>query len=193
MTAGPSSSFSRQNHDLQNQAIKSLFAQNPKIPSCPRIPPSMVVEPKEGLTQIVKIREAWAPFPEEAAKVTDGVVRRVQRERSGLRRFSEHANRDDAESDAINNNGNDGEEDQCNAEVNHCNISFIVVYIMLSKRILEIITCFQTNLFRPIKMRLLQNEEAIILRNTFHKFYSRNRSDFYQINHRNHGITIFQR
>ena len=196
MTAGPSSSFSRQNHDLQNQAIKSLFAQNPKIPSCPRILPSTVVEPKEGSTQIVKVREAWAPFPEEAAKVTDGVVRRVQRERSGLRRFSEHSNRDDAESDAINNNGNDGEEDQCNAEVNHHNITAIVVwlvYIMPSKRIHEIVTCFQTIRFRPTKMRLLQNEEAIILRNTFHKFYSKNHSDFYQINHRNHGITIFQR
>ena len=131
MTAGPSSSFSRQNHDLQNQAIKSLFAQNPKIPSCPRIPPSTVAEPKEGSTQIVKVREAWAPFPEEAAKVTDGVVRRAQLERRGLRRFSEHANRDDAESDAINNNGNDGEEDQCNAEVNYYDILAIFVWLVI--------------------------------------------------------------
>ena len=107
MTAGASSTFSRQNHDLQNQAIKSLFAQNPKIHSSPQIPPSTTKQPNEGSVQVVKVREAWAPLPEEAAKLTEGVVRRVPRERSN-----------DAENDAINNNGNEGEEDQRKTEVN---------------------------------------------------------------------------
>ena len=123
MTAGPSSTLSRQNHDLQNQAIKSLFARNPKIHSSPQIPPSTVTLPREGPAQVVKVREAWAPFPEEAAKLTDGVVRRIPRERTGQRRFSEHVSRDDAESDAINNNGNDGDEEQRNAEVHFHNIT----------------------------------------------------------------------
>ena len=118
MTAGPSSTFSRQNHDLQNQAIKSLFAQNPKIHSSPQIPLSTTTPPNGASVQVVKIREAWAPLPEEAAKVTEGVVRRVRRERSDGRSLSEHLIRDDAENDAINNNGNDGEEEQRKTEVN---------------------------------------------------------------------------
>ena len=87
----------------------------------------MVTIPREGPAQVVKVREAWAPFPEEAAKFTDGIVRRIPRERTGQRRFSEHASRDDAESDAINNNGNDGDEDQRNAEVNFNNTITIFV------------------------------------------------------------------
>ena len=106
MTAGPST-LSRQNHDLQNKAIKSLFAQNPKIHSSPQIRPSTTKQTNEGSVQVVKVREAWAPLPEEAAKLTEGVVRRVPRERSN-----------DAENDAINNNGNEGEEDQRKTEVN---------------------------------------------------------------------------
>ena len=127
MTAGPSSTFSRQNHDLQNQAIKSLFAQNPKIHSSPQIPTSTVTQQNEGAVQVVKVREAWAPLPEEAAKLTDGVVRRVPRERNGQRRFSERASRDDLENDALNNNGNDGDEEQRNTEVEiKSPISYIV-------------------------------------------------------------------
>ena len=127
MTAGPSSTFSRQNHDLQNQAIKSLFAQNPKIHSSPQIPTSSVTQQNEGAVQVVKVREAWAPFPEEAAKQTDGVVRRVSRERNGQRRLSERASRDDLENDALNNNGNDEDEEQRNTEVEiKILVSFIV-------------------------------------------------------------------
>ena len=127
MTAGPSSTFSRQNHDLQNQAIKSLFAQNPKIHSSPQIPTSTVTQQNEGAVQVVKVREAWAPLPEEAAKLTDGVVRRVPRERNGQRRFSERASRDDLENDALNNNGNDGDEEQRNTEVE---IKSLISYIV---------------------------------------------------------------
>ena len=124
MTAGPST-FSRQNHDLQNQAIKSLFTQNPQIHSNPKIP--ITSEQNEGSVQVVKVREAWAPLPEEAAvvgsKIPDGVVRRAPRQRSGRKITSENLSRNEAENlernlnDAINNNGNEEEEEKRTGEV----------------------------------------------------------------------------
>ena len=124
MTAGPST-FSRQNHDLQNQAIKSLFTHNSQIHSDSNIP--IPGEQKEPSVQVVKVREAWAPLPKEIAVVgseaSDGVLRRVPRQRSGKKILSENLNRNEAENmernlnDAINNNGNEEVEEKSRDQV----------------------------------------------------------------------------
>ena len=118
MTAGTTTTLSRQNHDLQNQAIKSLFKPQHVYPS-PNIPNN---EKEEGSVQVIKVREAWAALPEEpvvAPNISDDVVRRIPRQRKGRRisAGSENLSRNDAENlernlnDAINNNDNEEEED----------------------------------------------------------------------------------
>ena len=126
LTAGPST-FSRQNHDLQNQAIKSLFTHNSQIHSNPKIP--IPVEQKEGSVQVVKVREAWAPLPEEVAVVesnaADDVTRRIPRQHHSREISSENLNTNEAENmernlnDAINNNGNEEEEEKSREQVLH--------------------------------------------------------------------------
>ena len=114
MTAGPST-LSRQNHDLQNQAIKSLFTQNSHIQSNPKIPSPDIIENRS--VQVVKVREAWAPLPVEAEvpALSDGVTRRVVRPKSGAaepgnlsKNEADHLERN--LNDAINNNGNEEDE-----------------------------------------------------------------------------------
>ena len=118
MTAGPST-FSRQNHDLQNQAIKSLFTNNSQIHSNPQIP--IPVEQKEGSVQVVKVREAWAPLPEEVAVVEpnaeDGVTRRVPRQNHENLNTNEAENMERNLNDAINNNGNEEGEEKTREQV----------------------------------------------------------------------------
>ena len=119
MTAGPST-LSRQNHDLQNQAIKSLFTQNSHIRSNPKVPSTDIIENRDGSVQVVKVREAWAPLPVEAevpaeCGLPDGVTRRVLRPKSAAlepgtlsKNEADHLERN--LNDAINNNGNEEDE-----------------------------------------------------------------------------------
>jgi hypothetical protein len=119
MTAGPST-LSRQNHDLQNQAIKSLFTQNSHIRSNPKVPSPDIIENRDGSVQVVKVREAWAPLPVEAevpadSGLSDGVTRRALRPKSGAseprtlsKNDADHLERN--LNDAINNNGNEEDE-----------------------------------------------------------------------------------
>ena len=148
MTAGPSTTLSRQtSHDLQNEAIKSLFTQTPNIHSNPKIPVGHSEQhPEDGSVQVVKVREAWAPLPEEAnavvaSKVPDGVTRRVSRHRSDNRKIlleSEGQNVNEAEhmernlNDAINNNGNEEEEEEKRRTEDEVNVKPILAIIWLS-------------------------------------------------------------
>ena len=138
MTAGPST-LSRQNHDLQNQAIKSLFTQNSHIRSNPKVPSPDIIENRDGSVQVVKVREAWAPLPVEAevpeieSGLSDGVTRRVLRPKSGAaepgtlsKNEADHLERN--LNDAINNNGN--EEDEGKEKPNTGEVSYIHPLLM---------------------------------------------------------------
>ena len=136
MTAGPST-LSRQNHDLQNQAIKSLFTQNSHIQSNPKIPSPDFIENRS--VQVVKVREAWAPLPvedevpEADCGLSNGVTRRVLRPKSAAlepgtlsKNEADHLERN--LNDAINNNGN--EEDEVKEKPNTGEVIYIHPLLM---------------------------------------------------------------
>ena len=113
-TAGPTT-LSRQNHDLQNQAIKSMFS-HPQM-----YLPTQPNNEQEPPVQVVKVREAWAALPEEPAVVaaeppTAEVARRAPRRRSSGRKLSSGAENPPMSAnemnDAINNNGNEEEKQE---------------------------------------------------------------------------------
>ena len=137
MTAGPST-LSRQNHDLQNQAIKILFTQNSHIRSDPKVPSTDIIENRDGSVQVVKVREAWAPLPVEAevsaeSGLSGGVTRRFLRPKSGAlepgtlsKNEADHLERN--LNDAINNNGN--EEDEGKEKPNTGEVIYIHTVLM---------------------------------------------------------------
>ena len=139
MTADSTTALSRQNHDLQNQAIKSLF--NQQIHSNSN---NLHAGHTPELVHMVKVREAWAALPEEPIEVaskisSEDVVRRIplQMNSSGTKVDSERLRKNEAENlerdlnDAINNNGNEEEAENrtTNEEEVRVNNKFFVTNI----------------------------------------------------------------
>ena len=194
MTAGPST-LSRQNHDLQNQAIKSLFTQNSHIQSNPKIPSPDIIENRS--VQVVKVREAWAPLPVEAEvpALSDGVTRRVVRPKSGAaepgnlsKNEADHLERN--LNDAINNNGN--EEDEGKEKPNTGEVIYIHSLLIYSQSNKLLIKPLFTDNKLVFRLSYLRSVEAIIHKNTSH-MCCMNRVHLHQVNIKGHDRMIFQR